>query len=439
MKNAGQKTQKKRMTGRTVIQTLYFTGVFFFSNDLFAYASACTFGFLFSFIPVVMMILIILIRVLHASPDMLQQLFGGNEQIMRFLNLDSVAKTISEIKTITNFEIVIGIAIIFMARRFFSSIINSVNRIFHAQIKSRPLISQLIVFAGEAILIVGTSIVIFLFTTARAITRYPIFSKIIPIPPVLLSAMTDQMLNTLPYLLVFVIVLICYKGASRSKPPLKICAVSSLLCVISFVAVQKLMGHFINLNNYNIVYGVLSNTIVLLLEAFFFFTIFLFFAEMVFVRQYFDSLLMGELYLLPDRDDTSRIATIKRLLFIRPDSLLKNSGSVMTVPKGGKIYSRGERGQYTYFIANGSVLITRTNNLSYLDAGSFFGEEACLLDEIRNEDATAYTDVKLLRIPEEDFFTLLEKNPSANNKALSKISKYFARFYKPTTDLPLFS
>jgi membrane protein len=45
------------------------------------------------------------------------------------------------------------------------------------------------------------------------------------------------------------------------------------------------MGHFINLNNYNIVYGVLSNTIVLLLEAFFFFTIFLFFAEMVFVRQ----------------------------------------------------------------------------------------------------------------------------------------------------------
>lgn len=427
------------MTGRTVIQTLYFTGVFFFSNDLFAYASACTFGFLFSFIPVVMMILIILIRVLHASTDMLQQLFGGNEQIMRFLNLDSVAKTISEIKTITNFEIVIGIAIIFMARRFFSSIINSVNRIFHAQIKSRPLISQLIVFAGEAILIVGTSIVIFLFTTARAITRYPVFSKIIPIPPVLLSTMTDFMLNTLPYLLVYVIVLICYKGASRSKPPLKICAVSSLLCVISFVAVQKLMGHFINLNNYNIVYGVLSNTIVLLLEAFFFFTIFLFFAEMVFVRQYFDSLLMGELYLLPDRDDTSRIATIKRLLFIRPDSLLKNSGSVMTVPKGGKIYSRGERGQYTYFIANGSVLITRTNNLSYLDAGSFFGEEACLLDEVRNEDATAYTDVKLLRIPEEDFFTLLEKNPSANNKALSKISKYFARFYKPTTELPLFS
>ena len=85
------------------------------------------------------------------------------------------------------------------------------------------------------------------------------------------------------------------------------------------------------------------------------------------------------------------------------------------------------------------MLITRTNNLSYLDAGSFFGEEACLLDEVRNEDATAYTDVKLLRIPEEDFFTLLEKNPSANNKALSKISKYFARFYKPATELPLFS
>ncbi len=437
MKNAGKNPQKKRMTGRTAIQTLYFTTVFFFSNDLFAYASACTFGFLFSFIPVSMLILVILIRVLHASPDMIEQLFGGNEQIMRFLNIDSVARTISQIKTITNFEIVLGIAIIFMARRFFSSIINSINRIFHTQIPVRPIITQLIIFAGEAILVSLTSIVIFLFTTARAITRYHFFSEIIPIPPVLLSTMTDFMLNTLPYLIVFIIVLICYKGASRSRPPTGICLVSSVLCVASFIAVQKVMGHFINMNNYNIVYGVLSNTIVLLLEAFFFFTIFLFFAEMVFVRQYFDTLLMGELYLLPDRDDTSRIATIKRLLFIRPDSLLKDGKSVLKVPKGGKIYSRGEKGQFTYYIASGSVLITRTNNLSYMDSGSFFGEEACLLDEIRNEDASAYTDVKLIRIPEEDFFTLLEKNPSVNNKALSQISKYFAKFYGLRNDFSL--
>ena len=437
MKNSKQKSKKKRTTLRTIAQTLYFTFKFFFSNDLFAYASACTFGFLFSFIPVSMLILVILFRVLHASPDMVQQIFGSNEQIMKFMNLDAVAKTISEIKTITNFEVVVGIAIIFMARRFFSSIISSINRIFHMQIPVRPLITQLIIFAGEAILVVGTSIVIFLFTTARAITRYPIFSRVFHIPPVLLSTMTDFTLNTLPYLFVFIIVLICYKGASRSKPQFKICLNSSLLCVVSFIAVQKIMGHFINLNNYNIVYGVLSNTIVLLLEAFFFFTIFLFFAEMVFVRQYFDSLLMGELYLLPDRDDTSRLATIKRLLFIRPDYLLKKKKSVLKVEKGGKIYSHGERGQFTYYIASGSVLITRKNNLSYLDAGSFFGEEACLLDEIRNEDATAYTDVKLIRIPEEDFFTLLEKNPSANNKALSQISKYFAKFYGLRNDFSL--
>ena len=223
----------------------------------------------------------------------------------------------------------------------------------------------------------------------------------------------------------------------RTRPSFFTCMLFAAGSTLSFIVFLKIMNLFINVNKYNVIYGVLSNTIVLLMEVFFFFIIFLFFAQWLFVFQFFDTLLLCELYLLPARDETSLADLSKRLLFIRPDYLLKNELNTIRLKKGDNVYSTGQVGKDAFYVSKGTVRITRLNHVSFADRGCFFGEEACMLRELRNEDATAWTDAEIVRIPEETFFMILDKNPRAASKALSRISNYFAKFYGLTKEYPL--
>ena len=418
--------QRKKHSLVTGIQKLYLSIVFFFMNDMWSYASACAFGFLFSFVPVVMLVLVILIRIFHASTDSIESLFGSADIISNFLNLDSVADTISQIHSITNFEVILTITIIWMARRFFSSIIGSINRIFHTQVPLRPMLSQVVIMAAEAGMVIISSLIIILNVAFKTLTKLEIFQKLSEIFPILMSTFTERTVIYLPYVIIFVVVFICYKASSRSNPPTWTCLWCAAGCTAGFFVMQKFMGIFLNVNRYNMIYGVLSNIIVLLLEVFFFFVIFLSFAEFVFVSQYFDTLLLSEIYRLPDRDETGLISTLRRLLFIRPDYLLKSDKNVMYMKKGDPIYSSGEDGKFMYYIVSGTVKLLKKNNIAFVDSGSFFGEEAILMDGIRKEDAVAHTDLKMIKINEGKFYSILQKNPKVASKAMAKISKYFA-------------
>src|SRR5574344_1533982 len=129
-KAAEKKPLHRKITFITAMQSLYLTEVFYFSNDLFSYASACAFGFLFSFVPVVMMILVILLRILHASPEMITSILNTSKVFSNTFDIQYLIDSVVSIKTITNFEIILGLAIIWMARRFFSSVMAGMHTIF---------------------------------------------------------------------------------------------------------------------------------------------------------------------------------------------------------------------------------------------------------------------------------------------------------------------
>lgn len=411
------------------MQSLYLTEVFYFSNDLFSYASACAFGFLFSFVPVVMMILVILLRILHASPEMITSILNTSKVFSNTFDIQYLIDSVVSIKTITNFEIILGLAIIWMARRFFSSVMAGMHTIFKQATPTKPLVSQILILAGEAIFVIAIASIIFLVITFKTIKRAPIFNSLTAQFPTLLGSVTSRLINIVPLVFIFLIVMICYKEESRSKPSWFICAVSSAGCTFCFWVFQRLMGLFININRYNLIYGVLSNIIVMLLEVYFFFMLFLFFAQFIFVFQFFDELLLGELYVLPDREDTNILATLKRILFINPDYLIRKDANVIKLQKGQRIYSASDEGTNAYYIVHGNVEIVRKNSISYLERGKFFGEEACILNEPRKDDAIAHTDVELVQISGKEFLSLLDKNPAVSRKALSQISTYFAKVY----------
>lgn len=410
----------------TATQKLYLSIVFFFTNDLLSYASACAFGFLFSFVPVFMLVLVILVRFFHTSADTIETMLGGATFIADFLNLDSVADTITGIKKITNFEIILGITIIWMARRFFSSIIGSINRIFNTQVPTRPMASQVVIMAAEAGMVILSSLIVILNIAFKTVTKLPIFLELSQMFPHLLGTFTERMIIYLPYIIVFFAVFISYKATSRSNPSTWTCLWCAIACTVTFFILQKFMGIFLNVNRYNMIYGVLSNIIVLLLEVFFFFTIYLAFAELVFVNQFFDTLLLSEIYRLPDRNDTKIISSFRRLLFIRPDYLLRAEENVIKLKKGDKIYQPGDEARFMFYIRSGTVQLVKKNHIEYTDSGTFFGEGALLTDGTRKEEATACSDLTLIKISDEKFYSILQKNPKVAAKAMSKISRYFA-------------
>jgi CRP-like cAMP-binding protein/phosphoribosyl 1,2-cyclic phosphodiesterase len=77
-------------------------------------------------------------------------------------------------------------------------------------------------------------------------------------------------------------------------------------------------------------------------------------------------------------------------------------------PKGAKIIAQGTAGQQFYIIASGSVSVVQDDQpIKTYQAGDYFGETALLLDQLRNADVIARTDVELVQLDRHGFLYLL--------------------------------
>ena len=108
-----------------------------------------------------MMILVILIRFLHTNPAMLIEVLDIAPLTELFLNIDTVSQSIMQIKTVTNFEIIIAAVTIWLARRFFSSIMVSMRKIFNKPFRMQKRRTQVLIFVAEGVLTIIVAILIF--------------------------------------------------------------------------------------------------------------------------------------------------------------------------------------------------------------------------------------------------------------------------------------
>ncbi len=420
------KKKAKKITQTTILQSLYLTSAFCFTNDIYSYAASSAFSFLFSFVPVVLLIVAILIRIMHASPDTILSILSSTGVFSETFDLEHAVNQVLSVKTITVFEIVLVFSIIWMGRRFFASIMQNMYVIFKQHRKPRPVLTQLFIFLCEFIIIIFTATLIFAIISFKALRNSGALEKMFPHFP---ERLTTYLANFLPMILLFISLLCCYRFESGTKPKWIKCAMSAFACTLTFFIFQRLMGLFINVSKYNLVYGILSNVIVLLMEAYIFFQLFFFFAQYLYVSQFFDELLLAELYLLPDESESGFFSKLKRKLFIRPDYIIYNKKNILKFAQGETIYKKDDLGSDAYYIVKGSVEIKHSSKTQYLKTGAFFGEEACMIEEGRNESAIACEDTTLITIPKETFQSLLDRNPKVTKAALSHISSYFAKVY----------
>lgn len=328
-------------------------------------------------------------------------------------NLEAMLNYVLDTDTITLGNIVVVLFILWMAHKFFLSIVFAFVKIFNTVVYTRTVTKQALSFLGILILVILTSI---LLTTAFAI-KQTFAIRIIALPKVwwLSSTVFDLVL----YIVIYASSVAIFRVYSRTRPAWFLCNMCSLLCMAGFCIFRLFAKIFLNIARYNFVYGFLSNLIIMVFEVYGFFIIFLFFAQFIYVCQNFSSHLIEELYLLQDAPRTSYKYRLCKSLFTA-STLCDIGYEILHKEAFQAIYNKNDIALNVFYILEGNVSLS-SDNLGQikLKAGAFFGETQCVRNEPYRQNSIATSSVKLLKIPRSTFVFLVKNNSKLALKVLS--------------------
>lgn len=154
-------TDKKKYALLEFLQGAYITSSLYVKNNLDACASACSFGFIFSFMPIILLILTIFINILHVSSFAVQTIISLAEDLGAGFDVMKFIDTLSDGATLSFVNIVLGFFIVWMARKLFLSIVQGLAQIFKPVARARPIIKQLLTFAGVLIAVIVAAVMFF--------------------------------------------------------------------------------------------------------------------------------------------------------------------------------------------------------------------------------------------------------------------------------------
>lgn len=402
-------------------QMIFLTCTNFQSNSLWESASACSFGFIFSFVPLALIILTMLVGIIRVSPGILNYITAFGNEIDHIVDITPFLNNIMNKNNFHIVDIFLGFWMVWMARKLSLSVIQAMNKIFNSVTKRKGIFTQALTFLSEFIIILLiAAIIIFAFIFNQIISS-DLFEPLRKIFPSYLNQNSHTIITFIMYFAVFVLTLLIYRYISGTKPPFKLCFFYALLCSVCFYFISIWVSKFMNLTNYNIVYGTISTIIVLMMKVYFFFVSFLFFAQMIYISQYFESILQSEVYLLPDEEQTGFAASFRRMMFVNA-AALKTQTNARYYKAGDVIFSNGEKADFVYYIRTGSISVD-TNGISEIyEKGSFIADTNCLLNQPYSGTATAREKCKLIVFTDKEFKELLQKSPKAAAKAISKLT-----------------
>ena len=417
MMTTSQKLRKFLISTR---QSLFITTNLFFQNSLPTIASACALGLLFSVLPVVFLIITMLIRVLHTEQSLVLKFYPYINMLITQEQFESLIQTILSVNKVGTFEIISIVAIFWLARRFFLSVMRGFHIINHQDSRRKGISFTMGGFFGETIAVVGMAIIIAAIFAARSLLKFDIFAELLPWID---GTLYPLLVSITPPIMLFVITFAAYRYAPGTKPNLWLCARTALYTSLIFKLMTLLFKLFLNTSRYNMIYGVLSNVMVLMLEAGVFFQIFLFFAQFMYVKQFFKTLELAELYLLPDARDRRFIQKYRRKLFF--SDFITLTDQLISIKKGEVIYAEGYPPDFIYCVADGIIEIAAGSDSSHHSKGKFFGELSCLTGKPRKETVKAVTPVTLIRFEKREFEQLVSRNPEINTKFLAQLSSSY--------------
>lgn len=403
-------------------QFIYLSFTTFSKNKLWESASSCAFGFVFSFVPIVLIVLTIILSVLRRSPDLTFAITDVAKDLFPIYDMGQLIDNLLQKHRFNALDVVLGIWVIWMARKLFLSIIQGMSRIFGAVSTRKNWFNQVLTFISEfALIFVISVITIFTFTLTQLSDISSTSQKVIL--PRLFSTGSGVLAEVVVYLILFCCTFCAYKFLSGTKPGFRKCCIFALIDILTFFIASAFLNVFINKTNYNIIYGTLSTLILMMVKVYLFFFLFLFYAQMIYVSQFFDQLLKSQLYFLPEDQDENLFKSFTRILFINP-SILQNDENTIYYKAGEPIFSKGERVTSVYYLRKGIIEEKKGNERNFIEHGTLIGDTLCILNEKYTTSANALTDCEILEFTADEFMKILKADSNTATLAVSKVFDY---------------
>ena len=145
--------KKHKNTFAKFCQFIYLSFSNFTKNNLWESAASCSFGFVFSFIPISLIILTLMVWLLKISPGIYTYVMQIAKTIEPVFDVKPYISQIMRTNKFTVLDIFLSFWIIWMARRLFSSIVRAMSKIFRSVSKRKNIFNQLFMFLAEFFLI----------------------------------------------------------------------------------------------------------------------------------------------------------------------------------------------------------------------------------------------------------------------------------------------
>ena len=406
-------------------QILYLTISNFSKNAMWESASACAFGFIFSFIPITLIIFTVLAGIIQVYPNIYNFVMSFADEIQSIIDITPILNKLMQVRSIKSFNIFLAVWVIWMARKLFNSIVFAMNRVFRSVSKRKNWFNQLITFIIEfSITFLVAIILIFVFAFIQLLSM-PFFQNFLSAFPWIFKQSSYSIGTFILYFILFVSTVIAYRIIPGTKPLMRRCIFYAALSSVAFFVVSFFLNLFLNVTNYNAIYGTISSLVVLMLKVYLFFIIFLFCAQMIYVSQFFEPLLRSEIYQLPGFESKGIDNYLRRFLFINPSEIQTDKNTIFLKPED-ILYKADQKVSYVFFIKKGAISEASEKGFTLRTQGAFLGDVQCILNQTYQSTATALAECEIISFTSEEFMQIIERSHHAARKAISKISEYTA-------------
>jgi len=228
-------------------------------------------------------------------------------------------------------------------------------------------------------------------------------------------------------------VLIPYRIVPVNPPKWKNIIPGALACTIFHQVFSAGFSLLINPDRYNVLYGVLGNLFLLLINIYFFFMFFLVGAQLIMVHGFSDALLFIRFRKIQSKG-VKPVLPWEKLFESIPTALEKYTRSYK---QGELIFSLGSEGQEVYYILSGKVgvyLDTECiNKVAIIDETHFFGEMEFIHHEGRSASIKAETDLSVIILPRDLFRSVLQTDPDTDQNLILDLSERLRSSNKQVT------
>jgi membrane protein len=403
-----------RHAGKTLLQRVWISIQYFGSNGLANHAAAGAYGFLLSLMPA-LLIVAFLVSLIYSSPPhdvaglILQMGFLGDvfdigSTVERFLN--ALHPGFTGLTSLAGM-LLSAIVFAFSMQRGLNSIFPNTKAANPVKKWLVPLGLELAVILFVFIVVASAHLSLMLFGTDSNGGRMKIVYLLFPFAGLSLLSLG------------------AYSLVPDGHPGWRSSLSGTVLCISVYAVLSVFFNVFINPARYNIMYGTLSNLILLLVKVYFFFVLFFIGAQFAFVCEYFDALLFIKLRMIRS---ASGVFFIDKFLF-SPAANERLQKYVRVYKPGETIFLQGEDSHDIYYILSGSASIYinkkngEQNRIALIEADNFFGEMGHVLANRRSATAKADSALTALVLPPSLFVQILTIDRNADNKVIETLSE----------------